>query len=167
MSVVAEETGWIGGDGGPLVVLQATAAAAWRGAEQFEESLTGGGTIENDYDLVCQAEGHRARRHGRDLLVLDDSSWSARMLRLTDGTVIVEQAYYADEASPNVLDRLAAVPPRDTFAIEVEDDRLRLVVGADDGDGAEYGAAEVSITPGRKRCAVYVTDSTFAIVVRG
>ncbi len=161
-----EQTEWIGGDGGPLVVLQAKTASAWRGADRFEESLTGGGTLENDYDVACSADGHKAMRHGQDFLVLDDASWPARMLRAADGTVVIEQAYYEDEQAPRLLDRLAALSPQTTFEIDVQDDRLRLLVAADDGDGKGHGSAEVTISPGLKQCAVYVTDSTFALVVR-
>lgn len=166
MVPMMEQTEWIGGDGGPLVVLQTKAASAWRGANRFEESLTGGGTLENDYDVACAADGHKATRHGQDFLVLDDASWPARMLRASDGTIVIEQAYCEDDQAAGLLDRLAALSPQVTFEIDVQDDRLRLLVAADDGDGKDHGAAEVSISPGLKQCAVYVTDSTFALVVR-
>ena len=38
-----------------LVVLQATAAAQWQGANDFDNSLMNGGNVETDYDIICSS----------------------------------------------------------------------------------------------------------------
>ena len=156
---------WIGGDGGPLVLLQAGAIAAWRGAADFNVSRMNGGTVETDYDVICEATSPLVHRHGRDMLVLDDSSWSGRLFAAPDGRIVVEQPYYGDGAEGDLLTRAAAREPTARFAFSVLDDRLRLQVGADGAEAANYGCAEVAITPGTWRCAAYRDDAGFGIIL--
>jgi hypothetical protein len=72
---------WISGDGGPIVLLQSTAAAAWRGAT--DSGVMAGGTVEDDYDVICRcADGVTVlRRHDRDMAVLGDAETGARFVR--------------------------------------------------------------------------------------
>ena len=136
---------WIGGDGGPLVVLQAGALPHWRGAADFEQSRMNGGSLETDYDVICECETHHVHRHGRDMLVLNDCEWSGRIFRLENGVVVIEQPYYTSEEFPDVVKQIATAQPELSFTITIEDDRLRLLVGADSATGDDYGFSDVAI----------------------
>lgn len=157
------ESTWIGGDGGPLVILQASALHAWRGADDFDQSRMNGGTLETDYDAICECPDQHLHRHGRDMLILDDSEWSARILGLAEGVILVEQLYFEPETHLDPAERLSGVPPSKTFTIVVEDESLHLLVGADSGDGGRYGRSDVRVSPGKKRCDLYLFDDAFLL----
>ena len=55
---------WIGGDGGPLIVLQDHAAQQWQGASVLGDS---------DYLAILAAEDYVIQRYSRDMIVLEDS----------------------------------------------------------------------------------------------
>lgn len=153
---------WVGGDGGPLVVLQAGALPHWEGAVNFDQSIMGGGTLETDYDVICNCKNHHLRRHNRDMLVLDDSEWCARIYQLENGVIVVEQPYYD---SPDTIKQITESQPTQSFSIMIEDNLLRLLVGADSANGDQYGFSEIEITSGTKRCDVYQFDNVFAIKI--
>ncbi len=145
-----DDDNWIGGDGGPLIVLQAGALPHWRGAADFEQSLMNGGPLETDYDLICDCDNYHMHRHGRDMLVLDDCEWVGRIFRHDNGVIVVEQCYYASEDLTDIVQQTQMAQPEISFPITVEDHRLRLLVGADDGNDANddsYGFSEVDIGP--------------------
>ena len=149
---------WVGGDGGPLVVLQSGAAAKWQGALDFDNSQMNGGSAATDYDAVCSAEDYVIQRYDRDMLVLEDSEWSARMFLLPGGIVGVVQVTCIVENLPTVIEHLRTSRPERSLNFSVEDSSLRLLVGADDGAGEIYGFVDVPITPGMKRCDIYAFD---------
>tara|TARA_R110002072_G_scaffold86855_3_gene196076 strand:+ start:225 stop:581 length:357 start_codon:yes stop_codon:yes gene_type:complete len=91
---------WVQGDGGPVILLQEGAIPLWRGAADFERSLLEGGDLETDYDVICEApELSAIRHHERDMLVLSDCSWHARLFALPGGEVGVLQIYGQQELS--------------------------------------------------------------------
>lgn len=160
VGAASEHGGRVAGDGGPLVVLQAGAVGTWRGGDLPED----GG--ESDYEAACAIdEPGVLRRHGRDLLVLNDSEWEGHIFRLDDGTVVLEQPFYAADDQPSARELLGGPADR-SFPFQVVDRGLRLLVGVETGDGPEYGFADVAITPGPKRCDVYERDHTLVIVLR-
>ena len=61
---------------------------------------------------------------------------------------------------------IASAEPYMSFMITIVDDRLRLLVGADDSNGCVYGFAEIDITPGLKQCDVYRFDNVLAITIK-
>jgi hypothetical protein len=136
---------WIQGDGGPTVVLQASAAARWQGAALFDDSLMSGGSVETDYDAICRCEDGVTviERYGWDMLVLSDSEWA---------TCFVPSK--------------TAAPPSESIRFAVRDSVLRLLVGGDDGDGTMYGFLETQVVPGNKVCEVYYSDEAQVVVLR-
>jgi hypothetical protein len=162
------EKEYVAGDGGPLVVLQVSAIPKWHGAADFDNSLMNGGTVETDYDVICDCKTNHLERHGREMLVLNDSEWAGRMFALPSGDVVVVQHYYVSDALPSISDRIAQSPPNHTFPMKVEDTSLRLIVGADEGASPTpvYGHQDVPIVPGMKRCDVHTFDDALAIVIR-
>jgi hypothetical protein len=163
--MIENNENWIAGDGGPIVILQSGALPFWKGATNFDQSIMNGGSLETDYDVICGCDNHHTYRYNRDMLVLDDSEWSARIFRLENGTIIVEQSYYMSEEFPNVVQQVAQTQPKQTFSITIEDNRLRLLVGADSADGNLYGFSEIDIVPGLKRCDVYSFDNVLVIKI--
>lgn len=43
---------------------------------------------------------------------------------------------------------------------------MRLLVGAESGDAEEYGYAEVTITPGKKVCAIYSYQDVQVVIIK-
>ncbi|BDI33489.1 hypothetical protein CCAX7_55400 [Capsulimonas corticalis] len=162
----------VGGDGGPLIVLQSTAAAQWQGANDFDNSLMNGGDVETDYDVICDCsdvgEITVVHRYDRDMLVLWDSEFTAtrlasEALSLPPGAIVLTLGY--DEADladvlPRIVERLNAGNPERSLSLEVMDPVMRLQVGADSPlPTYNYEYLDIPITPGRKRCDVYVVKS--------
>jgi hypothetical protein len=162
------EKEYVAGDGGPLVVLQALAVPKWQGAADFDNSLMNGGTVETDYDVICDCKTNHLERYGRDMLVLNDSEWAGRMFALPSGDVVVVQHFYVSDELPSISERIAQYPPKRTFPMKVEDASLRLLVGADEGASPTrvYGHQDVAIAPGMKRCELHTFDDALAIVIR-
>jgi hypothetical protein len=163
--MVENNENWIAGDGGPIVILQSGALPNWKGAADFDQSIMNGGSLETDYDVICNCDNHHIYLHNRDMLVLDDSEYSARILRLDSRTIMVEQVYYISEEFQNVVQQVVQAQPKQTFSITIKDDHLRLLVGADSADGNLYGFSEIDIAPGPKRCDVYSFDNVLAIKI--
>ena len=162
---------WIDGDGGPTIVLQGSAVAQWQGADDFENSLMNGGEVETDYDVICQCDAPEGppyviHHYGRDMLVLDDSEWSARLSVLDSGAVAILQIYVYDEELPGILERVAQTQPSGTLVIRIEDSTLRLQVGADNGTKYVYSYQEVPITPGNKIAHVYRFDDGLVTILK-
>ena len=158
---------WISGDGGPVVLLQAQAVPCWRGAADFSSSLMAGGSVETDYDVICACPDGvtRLHRHGRDMLVLSDSEWPAAFVPCAGVECAVLQSFGSDSPPEALVARLAQTAPREVLRLEVQDERLRLLVGADDGEGGSYGYAEVTLAPGEKECRVYLTEEALLVVL--
>jgi len=152
----------IGGDGGPLIVIQQGAVSKWQGAANFENSLMNGGTIETDYDVICEIGDAKIpallHRHDRDMLVFTDSEWSGGIFTLGPSIVIVQFYYYDEGALPDIVERARKSDPADSFDFLALDSTMRLQVGADDGGAENYGFAEVSVVPGKMRCNTYRFD---------
>ena len=161
------ESAYIGGDGGPMIVLQGGATSYWQGAANFDNSLMNGGQIETDYDIICQGEdaGYTIKRYGRDMLVLDDSEWGARIFALPSGAVAVVQQFGGNDDINLVLERVSRLRLSESFPMDVQDRTLRLLVGADDGNGSAYGYKDVPITLGRKRCDVFLSEDELVILI--
>ena len=159
---------WIGGDGGPLIVLQAGAVPAWQGAVDFDNSLMNGGTVETDYDVICDCEDGVSviYRHGRDMIVLTDSEWSVCFVPSAADEVQVLQVFGSDLGPIELTARLREGGPSATHAFVAEDATLRLLVGAEGGEGEIYGYAETAIMPGPKVCEVYSDSEAQLAVLR-
>lgn len=159
---------WIQGDGGPAVVLQASAAARWQGAAPFDDLVSGGGSVEADYDVICRCEDGVTviERYGRDMLVLSDSEWATCFVPSTRGEVVIIQWFGSDSEVGELVDRLTAAPPSESFHFAMRDSGLRLLVGGDDGEGTMYGFIETPVVPGAKVCEVYYSGEAQVVVVR-
>jgi len=165
---MADPEGWVQGDGGPIVVLQASAATAWRGAAGTDPRPRGGSAVETDYDAIgrCDDGVTVLERHGRAMLVLSDSSWPARFVSSPRGEVVIAQPIGVDESPDAWVAKVTSRPPAETRTLTLLDDRLRLLVGADDGAGGTYGFAETRVTPGEKACEVWWSREGFVVVLR-
>ncbi len=162
------DTDWIQGDGGPAVVLQATIGALWQGAANFDNSLMSGGCIETDYDVICNCEDGVTTidRYDRTMLVLSDSERATRFMPAKMGEVILLQWLGSDSEPDALVDRLTASPPDQSLPFKLIDNALRLLVGADDGNGGMYGFVEVEMLAGDKICEVYFSQEAQVIVIR-
>ena len=151
------EKDFISGDGGPMVVLQASAVTQWQGAADWDNALMNGGNIETDYDVICESEdaGSAIKRYNQDMLVLDDSEWGAYIFTLPSGSTAIVQQFVGDDNIAAIVERVSQKRPSKSFAIDIQDSSLRLLVGAEDGSGQSYGYKDVPITPGTKRCDVF------------
>ena len=159
---------WIQGDGGPAVVLQATAALQWQGASDFANSLMGGGTAETDYDVICRGDEDITviERYGRDMLTLADSEWAACFAPSDVGEVVVVQGFGSDSELNELVNRLTSAHPTVSLRFRMHDTSLRLLVGADTGDGELYGFSEIEVSSGDKVCEVYYSDEGQVVVLR-
>ncbi len=166
MAMNEKNVNWIRGDGGPLVVLQESAALRWKGAAGF--GLMQGGNVETDYDVICRCNDgiNVIQRHGRDMLVLSDSEWKACFVPASVGEVALIQWFDSDSSLDELVGRLTAAPPSATLNFTMMDTALRLLVGADDGKGATYGFSELKVRPGEKVCDVYFCDEAQLAVMR-
>lgn len=158
---------WIRGDGGPTVLLQAGAVPYWQGAADFPNSLMGGGTVETDYDVICACPDGvtRLHRHGRDMLVLSDSEWPAAFVPCAGAECAILQSFGSDSPPEVLAGRLAQTAPQEVLRLVVQDQRLRLLVGADDGQGGSYGQAEALVTPGEKECRVHLAGEGLLVII--
>ena len=160
----------VGGDGGPLIILQAAAVPLWQGAVDFDNSLMGGGDIETDYDVICESatEFGIISRHGRDMAVLWDSEFSAmllppHLLSLSADMLVLLPCYHGDSL-PSILPHIrnAIAEGRHEYAVpfDIQDTSLRLQVGADGGEGIiyNYKYCDIPVIPGVKRCTVYLVE---------
>ena len=48
----------------------------------------------------------------------------------------------------------------------MQDTVLRLLVGADSGNGAMYGFSEINLQPGAKQCDVYFSDEAQIVILK-
>lgn len=159
---------WIGGDGGPLIVLQHGALPHWQGANDFDHSLMGGGTIETDYDVICEVTDvpSKIHRHDRDMLVLTDCEWSGGIFTLGPSIVVVQYYYYDEGALPDIVERARKSTPAATFDFCMIDSTLRLQVGADDGTQYGFGFSDVRAQPGTWRCDTHKFDDGIVAMLR-
>jgi hypothetical protein len=159
---------WIRGDGGPLVVLQQRAVSQWRGAAGFDHSLIRGGSIETDYDAICRCRDGVSviQRHERDMLVLSDSEWEACFVPSGVGEVVLVQWFGSDSDLNELVRRLRSTRPAATLNFTVRDTTLRLLVGADSGDGQMYGFSKVKVRPGQKVCDVHYSKEAQLAILR-
>ena len=161
----------IGGDGGPLILLQASAVPQWQGVNDFENSLMNGGDVETDYDVICKSLGAKEfcvlPRHGRDMLVLWDSEFGAMLLppqslSLSSGTLVLTQCYSADDLSailPKMQERLRRGDCDISLPFHAEETTLRLQVGADGPNPSYiYDYLDVPISVGLRRCDAYLIE---------
>lgn len=127
-----------------------------------------GGCIETDYDVICKCtEGVTAiDRYDRTMLVLSDSEWATRFMPAKKGEVILLQWFGSDSEPASLVDRLTASPLNQSFLFKMVDSALRLLVGADDGNGEMYGFVEVEMPPGDKICEVYHSQEAQVIVMK-
>ena len=140
----------------------------WQGAADFDNSLMSGGSVETDYDVICQCEEGVTviERYDRDMLVLQDDEWAACFAPSDTGKVIVVQWFGSDSELSELVSRLTAAPPSKTETFTVRDTTLRLLVGADDGSGEMYGFSEAEVVPGKRVCEVYYSDEAQVVVLR-
>ncbi len=165
--MMPNEQDFIGGDGGPMIVLQFKATAQWQGAgatkEDFENSLMMGGYIETDYDVICNSTERVISRYERDMLVLEDSGWGAFLFVNETGQIVVAQLFSGDLSEH--LEQMNQMEPSSSYSFDVKDTNLRLLVGAEDGTGEIYGFKDVPIKPGQKRCDIYSNADFFIATI--
>ncbi len=155
----------VGGDGGPLIVLQASAVAQWQGANDFDNSLMGGGNIETDYDVVCAHDtGGVVTRYDREILVLWDSEFGAGFLppeplSLSSDALVISLCFHPDdfaEILPAIVERVGMGQPEQSSLFNIQDTMLRLQVAADNADPSYlYNFIDTPVTPGLRQCDVY------------
>ncbi len=175
---------WVGGDGGPLIILQASAAVQWQGALGSEDDVG-----DNDEDIVA-IDAHDAhlyaadeiaystdldtaflggnyiiRRYDRDMLVLEDSEWTGRLFVLPSGAVGVVQVQCIVENLPEVIRQATQSEPEHSGVFEMQDDSLRLMVGADTGTDSSYRYLDVPFAPGVKRWKRYEFELGWIYIV--
>ncbi|MEO7715888.1 MAG: Imm21 family immunity protein [Capsulimonas sp.] len=163
-----EESLCVGGDGGPLIVIQASAVPLWQGASDFENSLMNGGDVETDYDVICDLPGElgvgMVTRYEREMLVLWDSEFSAtrlpsEALSLAPDVIVLTMAYHPDDLPgilPIIAECVQAGAPERSLPFFVQDEMLRLQVGADCAEPSYlYQYLDIPIAPGRKQCEIY------------
>ena len=152
---------WIAGDGGPTIVLQSSAVASWDGTRTSD-------TDETDYDVICAvpAEGlHVLQRYDRDMLVMSDCEYSCAFLELANGEIAVVQGFSLEGDPYPFVQTLRQSRPDVVYEMQVNDPVLRLLVGADVGDGRVYGYDECPIAPGRYQVLAYQTRPEALVAV--
>lgn len=162
------EDGCVGGDGGPLIVLQASAIALWQGASDFNNSLMSGGNVETDYDVICQCEKEVTliKRYDRDMLVLWDSEWGGHIIALPSGEIIITQGCFDIEELPDLSNRQALGNSLRSFPSDIQDTSLRLLVGADDGNGKTWEYSDVDVIPRVRNCDVYSSGEYYVVIMK-
>jgi hypothetical protein len=127
-----------------------------------------GGCIETDYDVICKCgDGVTAiDRYDRTMLILSDSECATRFMPEKKDEVILLQWFGSDSEPEALVDRLTASPPDQSFPFNMVDNALRLLVGADDGNGGIYGFIEIEMPPGDKICEVYFSQEAQVIAIR-
>lgn len=144
---------WVFGDGGPVVLLQSSAVRQWNGASE---------TAASDYDVICAVEDgiHVISHHDRDMIVLSDSEWSARIIERDDG-IFVFQSLGHDETPAEIIDAAICSEPESEFRFSQADPAVRLMVGADTASDPIYDYTERSLAPGVYLVQAYFTDSAY------
>jgi hypothetical protein len=161
----------VGGDGGPLIVLQAAAVPLWQGARNFEHSVMNGGQIETDYDFICDWQGTEyirvITRYGRDLLVLWNCEWGAIFLppdslSLPPDALVLTRCFHEDDLPdilPKIMERIQQGEPHCSLLFNAQDTTLRLQVGADSAEPSYlYDYMDISVSSGMKRCDFYLVE---------
>ena len=100
------------------------------------------------------------------MLVLADSEWKACFVPASVGEIAVIQWFGSDRSLDELVRRLMATPPISKLRFTTTDTTLRLLVGADDGNGAMYGFSDVIVKPGEKVCEVYESEEAQLAVLR-
>lgn len=152
---------WISGDGGPAVVLQSAAAAVWDGTQTE-------GVAETDYDAICAIEEdgiHVLRRHERDMLVLSDCENSSAFVKLPGGEIAILQAFDLQDDPQVFVKTLDRSAPDAAYELQIVDPFLRLLVGADTGDGSVYGYEDCPVAPGRYQVQVYLNRQAYVALL--
>ena len=168
---------WVGGDGGPLVLLQSSAAAKWQGALGSEDDWSGIGDdvveinaeeahlyppeeigYESDSDAAFLGGDYLLRRYSRDMLVLEDSEWTGRLFLLPGGAVGIVQVQCIVENLPEVIQQTLQGKPKQSGVFQMEDDSLRLMVGADTETDSVYRSLSIAFAPGVKQWKRYEFD---------
>lgn len=159
---------WISGDGGPLIILQKSVCAYWQDASDFENSKMNGGAIETDYDKICQCTDSVTvlNCYDHDMIVLTDSEWAGRFYPSDANEAIVIQSFGAGDNIHQIVNRCRNDQPTKLKDFVLKDQTMRLLVGAESGDAEEYGYAEITITPGKKVCAIYFDNVKFERIKR-
>jgi len=158
------EDDFIGGDGGPMVVLQSSVATKWLGTAS---AVSLGGTTETDYDAICRVSepGQLITRYDREMLVLDDSEWGAYIFSLPSGGVGIVQQFSGETPITSLVSQTAQRCPTRTYTMTVQDNALRLLVGADTGDGQIYRFKDVAVEPGLKSCDVFSSPEALILTI--
>ena len=176
---------WVGGDGGPLIILQASAAALWQGAMGSEDDLSGAGedvieidaqdahlyppdevAFETDADAAFLCGNYITRRYDRDMLVLEDSEWAGRLFFLPSGAVGVVQVQCIVDDLPAAIQKALQSESERSGAFQMQDDGLRLMVGADTGTDSTYRYLDVPFSPGSKRWQRYEFDLGWIFIIK-
>ena len=159
------QNGCVGGDGGPLIVLQASAVSQWQGASDFDHSLMNGGSIETDYDIICNCahEIDVVTRYDRDILVLWDSEWGAHIFPQPNGDIFIIQGCWEAEDMLDFPDLSNLGTARRSFPIQIQDTSVRLLVGADGGAGETWQYYDAPVSPGAKQVEIYVAGTSYAL----
>ena len=132
-------------DGGPLVVLPASAAAWWDGAGEPGSSLMEGGSVETSYDVVCSVDaGTVVTLRDTDVLVGTDGEFGGA-LTLVDGHLILIQGLPEDLDLQDCVRRALSREPDDHVSMRVDEHGLLLIGGPDVGGGEFWGRREARV----------------------
>ncbi len=176
---------WVGGDGGPLIVLQTSVIPQWQGAMGSEDDLSddreelvdvsaedahlyapGEVAYETDSDAAFLCGEYLTQRYGRDMLVLEDSSWSGRFFLFGLGEIGIVQVQCLTNNLPKLIQETLRTEPDQTGPFQMQDEGLRLMVGADTSeDACGYGFSEVLLMPGSKQWKRYETEWGWLFVI--
>lgn len=162
------EEDWVSGDGGPIVVIQSSVIKKWKGAEDFENSLMNGGDVETDYDVICECKDgvNLIKRYKREMFVLSDCEWSASLQKTPDGNIVIIQFFGSDKTTEELILECFHIPASVSFPFKMKDDFLRLLVGADSGNGEIWGFSDIYLKPGLKHCDVYYSDEAQIVIIK-
>ena len=168
---------WVGGDGGPLVLLQSSAAAKWQGSLGSEDDWSSAEDdvveinaeeahlyppeeigYESDSDAAFLGGDYLLRRYDRDMLVFEDSEWSGRLFVLPSGAVGIVQVQCIIENLPEVIQQVLQGEPERSGVFQMEDDSLKLVVAADTETDRDCRSLSISFAPGIKQWKRYEFD---------
>ena len=146
----------------------------WQGAEGSEDDFGGAGedvieidaqdahlylpgevAFETDSDAAFLCGNSLTRRYDRDMLVLEDSEWTGRVFVLPSGAVGIVQVQHVVDDLPTAIRQALDKEPEQSGMFEMQDDSLRLMVGADTGTNSTYRFVDIPFAPGVKRWKRY------------
>ena len=142
---------WIGGDGGPAIVVQESVLPKW--------NVDCGTT---DYDAICGPEDGIAviQRYDRDIIVLSDCSWVTCAVSTPSGICLV-QVCGSNRTPIEIAMDLTSTACHNPLTFQNDDGCLRLMVGATIAADSTYPHHDFHLAIGMYRLDTYVTDEAY------